>query len=144
MNRRVFLQTASLALPLFAADQTDPWPAADLIEPADLAPRIKSGEKLHIICVAFPVLYRQRHIAGAAFAGPGSKPEGITALDAVLKNVKDNNRIVLYCGCCPMQQCPNIRPAYAEAKKSGLRNILVLNLPQNFHTDWTTKGYPIS
>ncbi|HEX4751004.1 MAG TPA: rhodanese-like domain-containing protein [Bryobacteraceae bacterium] len=144
VNRRAFLQLSSLAIPLFATDQqSDPWSSGDLIQPADLAQRMKNGEALHIICVVFPVLYRQRHITGALLAGPGSKPEGIAALDSALKDIPRGRYIVLYCGCCPMQRCPNIRPAYAEAKKLGFRNVLVLDLPQNFHTDWVAKGYPV-
>jgi hypothetical protein len=144
VNRRAFLQLSSLALPVLAADQPkDPWSPLELIAPADLAKRMKDGESMHIICAAFPVLYRQRHIAGAVLAGPGNKPEGITALDAALKDIPNDARVVLYCGCCPMQQCPNIRPAYAEAKKLGFKDVLVLDLPHNFHTDWVAKGYPV-
>jgi len=149
VNRRAFLQLSSLAFPVFAADaandpwSSDPWSSLELIAPADLAKRMKDGEAMHIICVAFPVLYRQRHITGAILAGPGSKPDGIEALDTALKNIPRNARVVLYCGCCPMQRCPNIRPAYAEAKKLGLKDILVLDLPHDFHTDWVAKGYPV-
>ena len=144
MNRRTFLQLSSVALPLLAADDAkDPWSPLELIASADLAKRIADGESMHILCVAFPVLYRQRHIAGSLLAGPGSKPEGIAALDAALKDIQHDQRVVLYCGCCPMRQCPNIRPAYAEAKKLAFNDVLVLDLPHNFHTDWVAKGYPV-
>lgn len=145
VNRRAFLQIASVVFPVLAADQTsDPWPSSDLIQPSELAKRLKSSDGgLHLICVAFPVLYRQRHIAGAVLAGPGSKQEGVEALSRALKQLKPNDEIVLYCGCCPMPQCPNVRPAYAEAKRLGFQKLRVLNLPNNFHTDWTAKGYPV-
>ena len=144
MNRRTFLQLASISVPLLRADEPkDPWSGNELMQPEDLAQRVRQSDKqLHIICVAFPVLYRQRHIAGAILAGPGSKPEGIEALKVQLKDLDRNSEIVLYCGCCPMQQCPNIRPAYRTAKDLTFSRVRVLNLPHNFHTDWAAKGYP--
>jgi hypothetical protein len=150
ISRRGFLQlscyTISLNLANFAlADERDPWRASELMEPAELADRLRrSGESVHVICVAFPVLYRQRHIAGAELAGPTSKPEGLAALNSALENLKETDLVVLYCGCCPMRQCPNIRPAYSTAKTRDFQNIRVLNLPTNFHTDWTAKGYPVA
>ena len=146
VKRRVFLQFACTALPLFALDeQRDPWDAPELMEAADLAALLsKSDNLIHVICVAFPVLYRQRHIAGATLAGPGSKPEGIEQLNGELRKLNSDDIVVLYCGCCPMQQCPNIRPAYVATKKIGVKNVRVLNLPHNFHTDWAAKGYPIT
>ena len=41
---------------------------------------MQSGKAPIILSVAFPVLYRGRHIAHAINAGPTSKPEGIEAL----------------------------------------------------------------
>ncbi len=146
MKRRVFLQFAGSALPLLAFDeQREPWDPPELMEAADLAALLGKSEKsIHVICVAFPMLYRQRHIAGAILAGPGSKPEGIEQLNAELRKLNCADTVVLYCGCCPMQQCPNIRPAYLAAKKLGVKNVRVLNLPHNFHTDWTANGYPVT
>ncbi|HZS53823.1 MAG TPA: rhodanese-like domain-containing protein [Bryobacteraceae bacterium] len=115
------------------------------MKPADLADRLRrSDETIHVICVAFPVLYRQRHIAGAILAGPTSKPEGLTALNSALESLKKTDLVVLYCGCCPMERCPNIRPAYLTTKKLEFKNVRVLNLATNFHTDWTAKGYSVA
>lgn len=150
ISRRALLQLSCCIISpglanLSLGDEHDPWTAADLLEPAELARQLShSDESVHVICVAFPVLYRQRHIAGAVLAGPGSKPEGIAALNSALERRKRSDRIVLYCGCCPMQQCPNIRPAYVAAQKRGFTHVRVLNLPKNFHTDWTAKGYPVA
>jgi hypothetical protein len=49
---------------------------------------------------------------------------------------------VIYCGCCPMLKCPNIRPAYSTLKELGFTHIRVLSLPTNLHTDWVSKDYP--
>jgi hypothetical protein len=50
--------------------------------------------------------------------------------------------IVLYCGCCPMEHCPNIRPAYQALKESGFTRVRVLRIPTNMAADWYGKGYP--
>jgi rhodanese-related sulfurtransferase len=122
----------------------DPWSKAELLEPADLAKMLKlPGEPLPIICATFPVLYRQKHIPHAVLAGPTSKPEGISALRSAVRTLPRNAEIVIYCGCCPMKTCPNIRPAYRALKEMGFNNLRVLNLPANFHTDWVAKGYPV-
>jgi hypothetical protein len=115
------------------------------MDPAELAKRMAQPDlPLHVICVAFPALYKQRHIAGAVFAGPGSKQEGIETLRSVLQKMPQSDLVVLYCGCCPMQNCPNIRPAYSAAKDLGMKNFRILNLATNFHTDWTSKSYPVA
>jgi rhodanese-related sulfurtransferase len=121
----------------------DPWPKSDLMEPAALAAILnKSGAKPNIICVAFPVLYRQRHIIHAEFAGPTSKPEGIDSLKAAVAKLPKDSKLVVYCGCCPMARCPNVRPAYKQLKEMGYSNVRVLNIPTNFHDDWVAKDYP--
>jgi hypothetical protein len=151
-NRRRLIKTASCAmsclgvLHLSGADRAvaDPWSPAELMRPAELAKRLTNGDpRLRLICVTFPVLYRQKHIARAVLAGPGSKPDGLTALHSALTDL-NKFAVVLYCGCCPMPQCPNIRPAFIAAKERGLGNVHVLNLPTNLHTDWVLKGYPVA
>jgi thiosulfate/3-mercaptopyruvate sulfurtransferase len=122
----------------------DPWPKRDLMEPADLAKRLNtSGAKPTILCVAFPVLYRQRHIIHAEFAGPTSKPEGMEALKSAAAKLSKDSSIIIYCGCCPMAHGPNVRPAYRELKRLGYSNVRVLNIPTNFRDDWVAKNYPV-
>jgi hypothetical protein len=122
----------------------DPWSKAELLEAVDLAKMLKAPERpLQIICVTFPVLYRQKHIPYARLAGPTNKPEGIAAVRAAVNALSRNREIVIYCGCCPMKSCPNVRPAYRILKEMGFNDLLVLNLQTNFHTDWVAKGYPV-
>lgn len=142
IDRRLFLRVLGLlpALPALALE--DPWTPEELMQPASLAERIKGRSAPNIACVAFPVLYRQRHITGSQFAGPGSSPEGMINLRKAAAGFSTKNPIVLYCGCCPMEHCPNIRPAYRELKRLGFESVRVLALPVNFHTDWIARGYP--
>jgi len=133
---------ALLATLCLCQDAADPWPKSDLLEPAALAKEIPSATPPQILCVAFPVLYRSRHILHAADAGPGSKPEGLEALKKAAAALPKNADIVIYCGCCPMVKCPNIRPAYRTLQEMGFTHIRVLNIPTNMHADWYSKDYP--
>ncbi len=124
---------------------TDPWTPEQLMPVETLAKQLTSGAKAPlVISVAFPVLYRNRHIENAVFAGPGRDTEGITALKAAVKNAPKDAEIVIYCGCCPMDHCPNLRPAFRALKELGFTNIHALSIPTNFNTDWVGKGYPVS
>jgi thiosulfate/3-mercaptopyruvate sulfurtransferase len=123
-------------------DAVDPWPKPDLLDPATLASEIQSAKPPTIVCVAFPVLYRTKRILRAVGAGPGSKPEGIDLLKQAVSGLAKDSDIVIYCGCCPMNRCPNVRPAYRTLKEMGFTHIRVLDIPTNMHTDWYSKNYP--
>jgi rhodanese-related sulfurtransferase len=122
---------------------TDPWEPSVIIKPADLAERLKAGDKPVILYVGFPVLYKGAHIPGAEFAGPCSKPEGLAALAKAASALPHDKEIVIYCGCCPFVKCPNIRPAYSALKSAGYTHVRVLQLDTNLHTDWVEKNYPV-
>ena len=115
----------------------DPWIETELIKPADFAKQIEAGTAPPIVCVAFPRLYNDRHIRGAKYAGPGNTPEGIKDLEAFAATLRKDSAVVLYCGCCPLKDCPNIRPAYAVLKRMGFQTVRVVNMPNSLHNDWT-------
>ena len=135
--RKLLIAVVVLAASLLAGD---PWSTRDLVQPKDVAADIKTPLLLH---VGFPVLYRASHIPGSIYAGPGSKPEGIEELKKALKGQPKNRAIVLYCGCCPWDKCPNMRPAFAALREMGYTNVKAMVVPENLKTDWTDKGYPI-
>lgn len=142
----VNLTIAVMVTPVLFSDNApaDPWAKGELLEPTELAKILKSSSQHPtIICVAYPVLYRGRHIVHAKFAGPASKPEGIKALRELVGSLPKTSDIVIYCGCCPMDKCPNIRPAYQALKELGFSHVRVVDLPTNLHTDWSAKGYPV-
>jgi len=122
-------------------DAADPWPKPDLLVPAALAHEMQSAKPPTIVCVAFPVLYRSKRILHAVGAGPGSKPEGIESLKQAVSGLAKDADIVIYCGCCPFDRCPNIRPAFAALRDMGFTHLRLLVLPKNFATDWVDKGY---
>ena len=143
-NRAAFLAIAVLASRACWGQEaaSDPWAARELLQPAELAQVIQSGKAPIILSVAFPVLYHGKHIVHAVNAGPTSKPEGIEALKTAVAKLPKDADLVIYCGCCPMLKCPNIRPAYRTLKDLGFTHIRVLNVPTNLHTDWVSKDYP--
>lgn len=150
MNRRHFIRVAAGAsMPLAVGPiwnkwaETDPWSSNELIEPGVLVTMLRERRQPLTICVGFPMLYRQKHIAHARLAGPASKPEGISQLTEAVTRAPKNTSIVVYCGCCPMTECPNLRPGFSHLRDLGYIDIHVLNLPTNFRTDWTEKGYPV-
>ncbi len=125
------------------AQMADPTANAQ-ITPQALVRIMQSNQraKLLILNVGPRVLYAQAHIDGAEFIGPGSDPRAIEVLKTRVKSEPKAKQIVLYCGCCPWDRCPNIKPAFAELKKLGFTNVKVLYIANNIGTDWVDKGYP--
>ena len=121
---------------LFAAD---PWTDKDLIQPEQASKELKTALVIH---VGFPVLYHAAHIAGTPFAGPGSKAEGIAELKKAVAGQPHDREIILYCGCCPFDKCPNIRPAFAALREMGFTHVKAMVIDTNLKTNWIDKGYP--
>jgi hypothetical protein len=117
----------------------------DLIQPKALAGQLQAAHQPAptVLFVGFPVMYRSMHIPGGILAGPCSKPEGLEALKKAALHLPRNREIILYCGCCPLAKCPNVKPAYTALREMGFSRIRVLELDTNFHTDWAAKGYLI-
>src|SRR5712671_4250927 len=99
-----------LAVICLAQTTPDPWARGDLLEPAALAQALESAKPPIVIAVPFAVLYRSKHILHAIDGGAGSKPEGIETLKKAVAGLAKDADIVVYCGCCPMVKCPNVRP----------------------------------
>jgi thiosulfate/3-mercaptopyruvate sulfurtransferase len=124
---------------------SDPWSGQSLIDPQTLNNALLSGQKNHlaIIYVGPPVLFKRGHIAGAIPVGQASESAGAMQLKKELRKIAKDMNIILYCGCCPWKNCPNIRPAYTITHEMGFRNVEVLDLPNDFKLDWAKKGFPV-
>lgn len=120
--------------------------AADLatIEPADLNGQL-AAKRTHptILQVGPNTLYRQKHIPGAVYAGPAGKPEGIELLKKAVNGLPTDAEIIIYCGCCPWQNCPNVKPAFQQLQQMGYTHVKIMHVETNFATDWADKGYPV-
>ena len=124
----------------------DPWTSSQVISPEKLDGILTSKEsnKLVLLMVGFDFLYDQGHIPGSIFAGTASDKTGLEKLKNTVKNYKKNQSIVIYCGCCPMNHCPNVRPAFEALNDLGYNNVKVLDIPKDFEHNWKNKGYPTS
>jgi thiosulfate/3-mercaptopyruvate sulfurtransferase len=123
----------------------DPWPSSQTLPASGLASELadKNGTPPTVVYVGFRTLFAGGHIAGASFNGTASTDEGLTSLKEWVEHLPRSTNLVIYCGCCPFDKCPNIRPAYAALSNMGFKKVRVLVLPTNFATDWVDKGYPI-
>jgi rhodanese-related sulfurtransferase len=141
-----FTRREALALPVLAiAAKAAPagWNDSDTMMPEALAAKLKSKTPPMTIHTGFGVLYRSKHIPGSVYAGPGNKPEGIELLKKAVAGVPKDREIVLYCGCCPWVNCPNMKPAFATLKEMGFTNVKAVIIETNFAKDWVDKGYPV-
>ena len=119
-------------------------PSSALLTPTALVPILTKPERPLVIQVGSYVLYAEAHIPGSEYVGASGTDEGLQQLRKRMSSLKKDQLIVLYCGCCPWDHCPNIRPAYQQLRVLGFTHVQVLYLPQNFGTDWVDKGYPIA
>jgi rhodanese-related sulfurtransferase len=128
------------------AKQEDPLPPGShqLIQAEELAQALKGTRKPVVLYVGPKSIYAQAHIPGAENIGPVSRPEGMEKLRARVASLAKDSPVVIYCGCCPWDHCPNIRPAYAELKKAGFTSVRVLYLENSFGANWKDKGFPVA
>ena len=116
--------------------------AMALVEPKEAAETL--GPKgPAVICVGPNVLFRSKHIAGAVYAGPGSSAAGLDLLRAAAGKLAKDREILIYCGCCPWDRCPNVKPAIALLNELGFTKVKVLHLETGFKVDWIDKGYAV-
>ena len=115
-----------------------------LIQPAEVATQLAGkGAAPAIFHVGPNLLYRGKHIPGSIYAGPGSRSEGIEALKVAAGKLPRDREIILYCGCCPGGNCPNVKPAVEALKQMGFSRVKAMYVETNFAKDWTDKGYPV-
>jgi thiosulfate/3-mercaptopyruvate sulfurtransferase len=147
----LLLWTLILATTAFTAvAQTAEGPAKnwapgspELIQPDDLVKAMKGPQKPTVLYVGPKAFYQQAHVPGAEYIGATARPEGLEQLRTRSASIKHDAPVVIYCGCCPWDHCPNIRPAYDELHKMGFTNLKVLYLPGTFGTSWADKGLPV-
>lgn len=142
------LALVSLPLPAIHGQEkkaADPWPSSETIQPAQLA-KILTDKYVSVptvVFVGFRSLYAGGHVPNAAFHGTASTEQGLAELKAWAAALPRSIDLVIYCGCCPMDKCPNLRPAYTALSSMGFKKLRVLVLPTSFAVDWADKGYPM-
>lgn len=140
-----FAQTQNSAVQTHPAQtQADPWTPAQTVQPQELVRELASASRRPIVvCVGFRPLFEGAHVPGALFHGSASTVEGLDDLKRWAQGVPRAANIVIYCGCCPIAHCPNIRPGFVALREMGFTHLRVLLLPDDFATDWVERGYPI-
>jgi len=139
MTTRVSLAFLFLLASAFIR-QTEPWTPAQLLEPSELAARIDhpSGNPPLIICVG-----PSGPIKGSVETGPSGKSPNLDSLKTLLAKQERGREVIIYCGCCPFQHCPNIRPAFTLLNDMHFTNARLLNLSHNIKVDWLDHKYPV-
>ena len=123
-----------------AQGSADPWTPQQLLNPAALAKVLNNPKapQPYLFCVG-----PQAVIKGSIDIGPTRTPANLAQLKLRLTKLPKTAQIVVYCGCCPFDRCPNVRPAMALLKQMHFNNYKLLNLPQNVKVDWIDHGYPM-
>ena len=119
---------------------TEPWKKNQLMQPSDLASLIRNPKAKKPLIFNIGVV---EDIKGARNMGASSEKANLEKFKRTLKGLPKNTFLVVYCGCCPFNVCPNIRPAMRTLNEMGFINAKLLNLPTNIKTDWKDKGYPL-
>ena len=131
--------------PSLRANPEDPWTSKETVQPADFAKELQHEKDPYptVLYVGVKTLYEGAHIPGAAFYGPGSTEQGLAELKKFASTLPKKSDVVLYCGCCPLEKCPNLRPAFTALKDIGFTRLRVLILPTSFNIDWVEQGFPV-
>lgn len=122
---------------------SDPWTKEQTVQSVDLAKELEQSKTPPtVIFVGFKRLYTSGHIKGAQYHGTAGSEDGLKEFTAWATTQPRTTNLVIYCGCCPMERCPNIRPAFKALQDLGFKKVRVLLLPNDFATDWAEKGLP--
>lgn len=129
---------ALMSKDIYAQKKHNPWSEKQLMEPAELARMIEADVDKPIVFCVGPANY----IKGAVYIGSLTEKENVETFKQQLSKLPKDTSIVVYCGCCPFEHCPNIRPAMNILEKMKFSNQKLLNLTHNAKVDWIDKGYP--
>ena len=137
------LAAASVFPLTLAQNAPNPWSATQTVQPGDLLKELSDPKSAPaILFVGFQRLYAAGHIKGAQYHGTGGSADGLAEIKSWAASQPRSLNLVIYCGCCPMERCPNIRPAFTALRDLGFTRLRVLVLPTSFAVDWAEKGFP--
>jgi len=124
-----------------AQNANEPWSQQQLLAPATLAKTINNTKAIQ------PIIYcvgPQAIIKNSIEIGSAQVPSNLMNFKNQISRLAKNTNIVIYCGCCPFDVCPNVRPAVNLLKEMKFTNFKLLNLPRNIKVDWIDQGYPVA
>jgi hypothetical protein len=136
----LFVLVMLVASNLFSQAGGDPWSSQELMDPLALS-KILSDPKAEK-----PLIFNIGPLAsikGAVQIGSTMDKKNLDKLKAALAKAPKDKVVIIYCGCCPFRNCPNIRPAFSLLKEMKFTKPRLLNLPQNLKVNWMDNGYPM-
>lgn len=116
--------------------------AVQTMSPEQLAREIAQGTSPAILNVGSVAAYRQHHIRGAIYGGDISTTAGKAQLAREIRKVPLRKPLVIYCGCCPWGDCPNVSVAHEVAAATRKGETRILRIETNFKADWIERGFP--
>ncbi len=120
--------------------QAPTWKKEQLMPTKELADKITANAKDK------PLIFNvgpMDNIKGAVAVGAATNITFADKMKGNLAMVNKTRSVVVYCGCCSYQSCPNIKPAYDILISQGFKNTKVLELPEGLKPDWVAKDYPM-
>jgi hypothetical protein len=140
IKKYILLVLSIVMLSAVVEAQQDPWTKNQLISPEALAQKLKATGKDVPVILNFGV---ERNIKNAIEIGLVSSPKIAEKFKVDAAKMDKKKETVIYCGCCTMENCPNVRNSFNKLKELGFTNIKVLNIPTDLNVDWIEKGYPM-
>ncbi|HEV7331576.1 MAG TPA: rhodanese-like domain-containing protein [Flavisolibacter sp.] len=138
--KKGFVLFAALLFCFFEGSAQKPvnWTKEQLLEPAALAEKIQSKKDLPTLISVGP----GATIPNSIHIGMTNDAANLASLKTKLRAMPKDASVVIYCGCCPFENCPNVRPAIAALQELKFTKYKLLNIPRNMKADWIDKGYP--
>ena len=141
MKKLLFLLAFILCFGSLINAQTKPvpWTAEQAVPPSVLAAKIVKKQTKNILILS---VGPSAVVKGSVDLGAMGDAENLKKLEDYVKNIDKKKEIIIYCGCCPYERCPNIRPPFNKLVEMGFKKVKVLDLPTNVKTDWIDHNYP--
>ena len=138
--KKAFVLSFALLFCLLKGSAQNPvnWTNEQLLEPAVLAGWLQAKKELPALISVGP----GATIPNSIHIGMTNDAANLANLKKKLQTMPKNASVVIYCGCCPFENCPNVRPAIAALQELKFANYKLLNIPRNIKSDWIDKGYP--
>ncbi len=136
--KTIIVVASAFASQTLTAQNPVNWTSDQLMQPVQLAQMMQSNKPLPVIYSVGPGAV----VPHSVDIGSVKEKDNLNEFKNQLGKLPKDAAIVVYCGCCPYEHCPNVRPAVAALKEMKFTNFKLLNLEHNVKTDWLDKGFP--
>ena len=140
MSKKYIYILLPISILLFSFIKQEPLKKEQLIQPQELANQINNPKAVK------PIIFNvgnDDQIKGAIQIGAVNEEAGMKKFKFEVSKIFPDKEVVVYCGCCSSDNCPNIRPAIKYLNENGFKKAKVLNIPVGIKEDWVQKGFPV-